>query len=250
MVGGNVVSEDGFVATVLQLARGGGFEDVCHIHDVEIVSVFWDVGCFERRVCFEPKVWVNELCFRWRRNDVAKCWSIRLSVGFDYRVTFQVFDVGTLTCMVKCVKKPIPDRLDGLHALDRAVREACFIVFGKSKRLWSFPDVDKWIVVFWHRGRDSKTSYDCRFNVLYRNWLNGFTRIYVREQDGRLRVEEFQNPNAALGVLISEKEELQQGWNSLDEEKKAIPLMVASCVASCFYDRKQKSPIVDSDPIS
>lgn len=249
MVGGNVVSEDGFVATVLELARAGSFEDVCHIHDVEMDSAFWDAGSFDRRVSFEPTVWVNEMCFRWRRNKWAKCWSIRLSVDFDYRVVFQVFDCGTLTCKVKCCKRPIPDRLDGLRALDRVVREACFLVFGKSYRL-SFPDVDKWVVVFWHRGRDTKTSYDCRFNVLYRDFFNGFSRIYVREQDGRLRLEEFQNPNKTLGLLISEKEQLQLGWNALDEEKTAIPSMIASCVASCFSDRKGKSPFIDSDPIS
>jgi hypothetical protein len=243
-----VVSEEGFVSTVLELARCGGFESVCRVHDVHLVSSFWFVGDFVRRVVCEPRVWVSEACFRWVRNERAKCWTIHLFVEFDYRLTFQVFDVGRITCMVKCLKKAIPERLEGLRKLEHVIREGLFLVFGKNKRLWSFPELDHWTVTFWHRGKDSKTKYDCRFNVLWRNWVGGLSRIYVREEDQRLRVENFENPNRALGLLISEKEELQREWIKVEEEKKAIPGMVASCVASCMAGIRGK--FVDLDPVS
>lgn len=249
-VGKCLVGKDGFVAAIMEIIKAEGFEYVARIHDVSLRTNFWLGDAFRKRVSFDPELWVNEVCHKWKRNEWANSWHIRLFVGYDYRVTFQVYDVGTLGVQVKCVRKAIPDRLNGICLLDQVIREGLFIVFGKNKRLWSFPDVNKWVVTFWHRGKDSKKVFPCRFNVLYENWFGGLSRIYVREEDNRLRLEGFENPNVTMGALKSEKEELELEWGRVEEEKRAIPGMVASCFASCLTEYGKGRGFIDLEPVS
>jgi len=233
-----VVSEGGFVNSILELARANGFESVCNIHDVFLVSHFWFVDAFHKRVHNMPSVWVGESEFQWKRNGSLEYYWIRLFLG-KYDVTLRVFDVGKIDCKVK---GSFPDRLNGLRTLDRVINDALLVVFGKNRHYWTFPSVDNWIVRFWHMGIDSKKKFMCKFEVLFKDYFNGLAHIYVRKQDGRLRVENFQNPNKTLGLLMTNAEKIQKEWMLLEAEKQAfeteMPSMVASCFTSCVNEFK------------
>ncbi len=198
-----IASGQGFVTTVLELAKANGFEEICRVHDIHLATSFWYAEAFAERVKCRPEVWYKEKCFSWKPNKKAQSWNIQLFVGYHYRVSFQAFRCGTLTAVIKCADTPFPAKLDGLRTIEEVLNEACLIVFGQ-RQSWPFPPLDKWVVTFWHYGKDSKQTFDCCFNVVFRDWFEGLARIYVREEDGRLRIEEFQNPRKTLGLLKSE----------------------------------------------
>jgi hypothetical protein len=215
---GHIVGRDGFVSSVLELARANGFDAVSRVHDVHLHSYLWDVSGFLWARKHKGLVWFGEDCFKWRRNRQAKSWVLKLFAD-GYKVTFQVFESGVLSAVVKCAKNPIPVALSGLSQLRGVLEKAALIVFGREK---CFPDFDKWTVSFWHYGKDSKRVFDCQFNVLFQDFFGGLQRIYVREEDGRLRVEDFQNPKVTLGVLQSEAERLQSEWVAMEREKQIV----------------------------
>lgn len=202
----NILSEEGFVNAVLELAKANGFESVCRVHDIHLVTDFWNVEEFLTRLKKSNVVWRHERCYSWKRNKRAKSWVIKLFVGHYYRVTFQFYECGRLVCTIKCIKKAIPSNLSGLRNLERIITEACLVVFDESK-FWSFPQPDKWIVSLWHYGRDSKCFFNCKFDVTFETFFRGLARMYVREADGRLRLEEIQNPRISLGLLKDEAED-------------------------------------------
>jgi len=231
-----LVGEDGFVNNVLELARANGFESICNVHDVFLVSSFWFVNVFHKRVLNMPSVWVGVNEFRWKRVPSFACHRIRVFLG-KYTVTLSVFDSGTMTCRVKgCFQ----DRLTGLRALERVIHEALMLVFGKNHSFWSFPSLDSWIVQSWHFGRDSKQRFACKFEVLFKDYFNGLCHVYVREQNGKLRIENFQSPKKTLGLLMTNAEKIQKEWIELEHEKAAfkaeMPSMVASCFTSCVSE--------------
>lgn len=63
-------------------------------------------------------------------------------VGYDYRVSFQVLEGGTLSVVIKCVGKPFPAKLEGLRKIEGVLSEACLVVFGE-RRLWPFAPLDE-----------------------------------------------------------------------------------------------------------
>lgn len=199
----HILSEDGFVKNVLELAKANGFESVCRVHDIHLVTNFWKPENFSARLKKTNVVWRHEHRYSWKSNSRAKSWVIKLLICNYYRVTFQFYECGRLTCIIKCFKKAIPPNLSGLRSIERIITEACLIVFDESK-FWSFPQPDKWIVSQWHYGRDSEAFFDSRFGATFKTFFRGLARIYVREADGRLRLEEIQDPRKALGVLKEE----------------------------------------------
>jgi Fe2+ or Zn2+ uptake regulation protein len=224
----SVISDQGFVNTVLELARANGFEAICRVHDVHLATSFWYAEAFAERVSSHPEVWYKENCFRWKPNKKAQSWNIQLFVGYHYRVSFQVFECGTLTAIIKCAGKPFPAKLEGLRNLEDVLNEACLIVFGQ-RRSWPFPPLDKWVITFWHYGRDSKRTFDCCFNVVFRDWFENLARIYIREEDGRLRIEEFQNPRKTLGLLKSETAKNQDGQPPNNTPPETIHEKISAC---------------------
>lgn len=229
----SIVSRDGFVSSILQLARSNGFENLCRVHSVFLVSNFWFIPVFHKRVEHTPVVWLGINKFCWKRVPSFACYRIHVFVA-RYGVTFSVFDSEKMTTRIKGT---FPDRLSGLRKMESVIHEALLLVFGKNRGFWTFPSLDSWIVQSWHYGRDSKKRFACKFEVLFKDYFNGLAHIYVRQEDGRLRVENFQNPKKALGVLKTNAEIIAEQWRALEVEKQAfkkeIPRMVASCFASC-----------------
>ncbi len=204
-INSTILTETGFVNTIMELIRANSFEDVCRIHDIHLKTDFWNIEAFQdlrKRSC---KVWHHERCYPWKKNKKSKSWKNCLYVGNSHKVTFQIYSTGVLTCSIKCTRTPFLANFAGLRALHNVINEACLIIFDDHK-FWTFPIVDNWIVTLWHYGRDTKLRFTCRFEVTFRNFFGGFARIYVRKEDGRLRVEESQSPCETLGLLLHKAE--------------------------------------------
>lgn len=199
-----ILNETGFVNSVLELSKANGFENISRVHDIHLVTDFWNAEEFLTRLERSNFVWRHERCYLWKRNIRAKSWILKLLVGHYHRVTFQFYERGRLTCTIKCMKKAIPANLDGLRYLGNVILEACLVVFDERK-FWSFPKPDDWIVTLWHYGKDSKCFFGSKFDVTFKTFFGGLARIYVRKTDGRLRIEEIQDPRKSLSVLKEEK---------------------------------------------
>lgn len=233
-----IVTERGFVNRVMELICANGFEEICKIHDIHLKTDFWDIEEFEflrQRSC---ERWHHERCYVWRKNDQSKSWIIYLRVGDSYKVTFQVYSKGVLACSINCTRTPFPENLEGLRALQNVINEACLIIFD-DRKFWTFSNVDDWIVTSWHRGRDSKQRFADRFEVTFRSFFGGLARIYVRKEDGRLRVEESQSPRMVLGLLLHRAElggTLYSDENFFSEFEKRIEKIVEDKLRACFME--------------
>ena len=121
---------------------------------------------------------------------------------------------GKVTSYLKCSNCPVEVSLVGLAGL------ASFLG-GVRIRLIDYaisvnpqfeeqmvPEVNNWIVVQWHYGRDGAQEISGpAFNVTFKTWFNELARIYMRRsgQSFKLRLEVVETPRKTLSQAFAEK---------------------------------------------
>jgi hypothetical protein len=179
------------------------WEELCKIHDVHLK--FMAEGLYD--ILAETKLYTLD------------AFSKDISVGSFSLSRYRVLNVllhrnGSVSFYMGCSNCPLELSIGEMISLSSflgGIRKELFLkakTFNPSLREETLPNVEDWIVVQWHYGRDSAQEFSGEpFNMSFKMWCGELARIYVHLHDktSRLRLEVVQNPEKSLQKAVAEK---------------------------------------------
>jgi len=179
------------------------WEDVCRVHNIVLsfsVSELYDYCLKEHRDRLNKNAGdIKFGSFAWSRERILK-----IVLHRNEKVT----------SYLKCSRCPVEVSIEGLVSLAAFLggvrsRLADYIISHNSQfEDEMIPQVEDWMVVQWHYGRDGRREISGPgVNVTFKTWCDELARIYLRNSDTLLkgRLELVEEPRKPLSQAFAEK---------------------------------------------